>query len=70
VGPKPPQECLASAHECERLAAEALTDHYRDVFLTLAARWRTLAVEQREIDRRNVPVDEIIAKVRAISLPK
>jgi len=39
------EHCLARAAECERLAEQAATAENKQVFLELAGRWRTLAVE-------------------------
>ncbi len=64
---KTAQECLASAADCERMAAEALTQDYRDVFLALAARWKSLGEEQHEMDRREVSM-ELIPKMRTTSV--
>jgi hypothetical protein len=49
---KTAQECLAAAANCESMAAEALTNDDRITFLMLAAKWRSPAEEQREIDGR------------------
>jgi hypothetical protein len=37
--------CLARVAECERLAEQAATAENKQIFLELASRWRTLAVE-------------------------
>jgi hypothetical protein len=41
--PLTPAQCRERAAECERLAEAAFDDENREIFLTLAARWRALA---------------------------
>jgi hypothetical protein len=41
---------LERAAECERLAAAAMTEDNREIFLRLAARWRRAAEERSPPD--------------------
>ena len=40
--------CLARAAECDQKAKEAVDPKNRAVFLDLATRWRTLALESKD----------------------
>jgi hypothetical protein len=46
--PSTPAQCLERAAECERDAAAASSEYVRETLLSLAARWRSLAAQERE----------------------